>query len=254
MSGFSTSASCGGPLPSFLSFCSPASAVRQSATAAAKTPTSAGSAASTAPQHVARAFDAHGLHAGRIGQRHRARHERDAGAGRGRCARDGVALLAGGAVRDVAHRIDRLVRRARRDEDAFAGERLVVRASASRSRRSFSIAATISSGSAMRPMPASPLSAISPRVRTDGQHAVGEELLEIALRRLVRPHARVHRGREQDWLVGREQHGGREIVGVAVRHLGHQVGGRGRDHDQIVVAREPDVPDVELAVLDRTAR
>ena len=50
-------------------------------------------------------------------------------------------------------------------------------------------------------------------------------------------------------LVGREQHGGGEIVGMAVRHLGHEVGGRGRDHDQIVVAREADVPDVELAVL-----
>src|ERR1044072_747644 len=48
MSGFSTSASFGGPLPSFCSFCSPASAVRQSATAAAKMPTSAGSADSTA--------------------------------------------------------------------------------------------------------------------------------------------------------------------------------------------------------------
>ena len=36
---------------------------------------------------------------------------------------------------------------------------------------------------------------------------------------------------------------------MAVRHLGHQVGGRGRDDDQIGVAREPDVADVELAVL-----
>ena len=47
------------------------------------------------------------------------------GAGRGRGARDGVALLAGGAVGDVAHRIDRLVRRAGGDQDALAGERLV---------------------------------------------------------------------------------------------------------------------------------
>jgi hypothetical protein len=45
MSGFSTSASFGGPLASFLSFCTISPAVRQSATAAAKMPASAGSAA-----------------------------------------------------------------------------------------------------------------------------------------------------------------------------------------------------------------
>ena len=48
MSGFSISASFGGPPASFFSFCTTSPAVRQSATAAAKMPTSAGSAASTA--------------------------------------------------------------------------------------------------------------------------------------------------------------------------------------------------------------
>ena len=48
-------------------------------------------------------------------------------------------------------------------------------------------------------------------------------------------------------FVGREQYRGREIVGVAVRHLRHQVGGRGRDHDEVGVAREPDVADIEFA-------
>ena len=52
------------------------------------------------------------------------RHQRHVGAGRGRRARDRVALLAGRTVGDVAHRIDRLVRRARRDDDALSGERL----------------------------------------------------------------------------------------------------------------------------------
>ena len=54
-------------------------------------------------------------------------------------------------------------------------------------------------------------------------------------------------GRDQHRLVGREQHGGGEIVGVAAGHLGHQVGGRGRHHDRSRVAGEPDVADVELA-------
>jgi hypothetical protein len=43
---------------------------------------------------------------------------------RARCGGDGVALFAGRAVGDVAHRIDRLVRRARRDDDPSARERL----------------------------------------------------------------------------------------------------------------------------------
>ena len=34
---------------------------------------------------------------------------------------------------------------------------------------------------------------------------------------------------------------------MAVRHLGHQVGGRGRDHDQVAVAGETDMAGVELA-------
>ena len=48
-------------------------------------------------------------------------------------------------------------------------------------------------------------------------------------------------------MVGREQHGGGEIVGVTVGHLRHQIGGGGRHYDQVGVAREPDVPDVEFA-------
>ncbi len=33
---------------------------------------------------------------------------------------------------------------------------------------------------------------------------------------------------------------------MAARHLGHEIGGRRRDHDEIGVAREPDMADVEL--------
>ena len=85
-------------------------------------------------------------------------------------------------------------------------------------------------------------------IRSDEANAVGGELREIALRRLGRPHLRVHRRRDQDRLVGREQHGGGEIVGMAARHLGDQVGGRRRDDDEIGVARQADMADVELAL------
>ena len=79
------------------------------------------------------------LHARRIGQVHRPAHQRHVGAGGGRRRGDGVALLAGGAVGDIAHRIDRLVRRAGGDQHALALEQLrgAVRQQAARRRRRF---------------------------------------------------------------------------------------------------------------------
>ena len=114
ISGFSTSCSGGMPADVFFSFCSPALSTRQSATAAAKIAISAGSEASTCAQHVARGL--HVLHgdAGGIVEIDRAGDQDDLGAGRLRRRGNGKALFAGGAVGDVAHRIDRLVGRARR--------------------------------------------------------------------------------------------------------------------------------------------
>ena len=43
---------------------------------------------------------------------------------------------------------------------------------------------------------------------------------------------RVHRRRDEDRPVGREQHRRGEIVGEAVRHLRQEVGGRRRDDDR----------------------
>ena len=84
------------------------------------------------------------------------------------------------------------------------------------------------------------------RIGTDDRDAVGDKLREIAPRRRMAPHARIHGGRDQHRLVGREQHRRGEVVRMAARHLGHQVGGRGRHHDDIGVAGEPDMADVEL--------
>ena len=74
MSGFSTSSSAGGGAPfRFFSLRPGAGAGRQSATAAAQTAMSAGSAASHRRQHLARRLDVHGGDAGRVGHPHRAR-------------------------------------------------------------------------------------------------------------------------------------------------------------------------------------
>ena len=106
----------------------------------------------------------------------------------------------------------------------------------------------------MRPSPASPLSAISPAFGPTVSTPSASSVLRLRCVALLAHIAGFMAGASRIVLVGREQHGGRKIVRMAVRHLGHEVGGRGRDHDQIIVARETDVPDVEFAVLDRTGR
>ena len=76
-------------------------------------------------QHLVGRVDVDRAHARRIGDRHRATHQRDLGAEPREGRRDGMALLARGMVGDVAHRIDRLARRARRHQRALAGQRLL---------------------------------------------------------------------------------------------------------------------------------
>ena len=73
-------------------------------------------------QHLARGLDADDLHAGRIGQVGRAADEDHVGAERRGLGGDRRALLAGGAVGDVAHGVDGLVRGAAGDEHVPAGE------------------------------------------------------------------------------------------------------------------------------------
>ena len=74
-------------------------------------------------QHLLRRFHSDDAHAGGIGQRHRPAHQHDLGARGSGGSSDRMALLAGGAVADIAHRIDRLMRRTRGDDHALAGQR-----------------------------------------------------------------------------------------------------------------------------------
>ena len=64
----------------------------------------------------------------------------------------------------------------------------------------------------------------------------------------MRPHFRVHGRRHQHGLVGRQQHRGGEIVGKTVGELGHQVGGSGRDDDEVGLAGKPDMADILLVL------
>ena len=81
----------------------------------------------------------------------------------------------------------------------------------------------------------------------DQRNAVAYQLGNVAAGGGIVPHQRVHGRGQQDRAIGGEQDRGREIVGVPVCHLCHQIGGRRGDDDEIAVAREADVPCVEFA-------
>ncbi len=83
-------------------------------------------------------------------------------------------------------------------------------------------------------------------VGVDDINAVVAQLRDIALRRRVLPHAHVHRGHREHRRVGREQQRGGKVVGVPRRHLGDEVGGGGRNDDQVGLARQLDMSHLDL--------
>ncbi len=201
MSGLAARRRALSPAP-FLIFSRASSSARQSATAAAKMAMSAGSASTTASS-ICRAVSILTTRTPLgIGQRDGAGHQRHLGAERGGGSRERMALLAGGAVGEIAHGIERLMGRAGGDEHAAAW-----RAARSHARASSgSMAARIACGSAMRPGPYSP-QAISP---SSGPTKLTPSPRSVAtLRRVAgcKPHAHIHGRRDEHALVGGEQHG-----------------------------------------------
>ncbi len=136
-----------------------------------------------------------------------------------------MALLARGMVGDVAHRIDRLARRARRDHGALAGQWFSTGGARLQQRprwRRRSLPA-----SDMRPGPNS-LQAMAPSLGPMKWIPRCFSVSTLATVAACGPHAHVHRGRRQHRLVGGEQHGRGEIVGHARRHARQDVGRGGR--------------------------
>ena len=148
--------------------------------------------------------------------------------------RDGMALPAGGAVGDVAHRIDRLVRRAGGDEHALAGERAL----RARLRRAEEPLERRRRSRAARPCGRG-------RTRLGHRAVVRADDRDAVARSVARLRCVAGCSHMRTFMAGAIRTG----VSVAsstvearssaspLRHLGHQVGGRRRDDDQVGVAR-----------------
>ena len=153
-----------------------------------------------------------------------------------------MALLARGAVGDVADRVDRLVGGAGGDDDLAPRQRLrrgVEQGFYRRDDLQRLGHAALAGLAALGHLAA---------VGADEMDAVLFKRRAVAARRLVAPHFRVHGRGHQHRLVGRQQHRRGEIIGQAVGKLRHQIGGGGRYDQQVGLARQADMADIMLVL------
>ena len=146
---------------------------------------------------------------------------------------DGIALLARGAVGDVAHRIDRFIGRPGGEDRLQTGKPPV-----GMDERRDRIQDFVRLRHATRSEFAAGHLAF---IRADDMDAVGLERRDVAPRRGVVPHPHIHRGRDQDRLVGGKKRRRSKVGGKPGGELGDQIGRRGRDDHQIGGARQRDM-------------
>ena len=238
MSGVGSSTICGAP-SRFFSLPSATTTGRKSATAAAITTTSWSRAARSIASCISAAVSTR-ITVAPCGRREAdGGHERDGGTPLCGLRGDGIALLAGTAVGDDAHGVDRFAGAARRHDDANPVEVL-------RAEHALRTAAMIVSRSARRPAPVSP-PARRPDRRLHDVHATLAEHGDVVDHARVFPHLGVHRRAHHD---GRAR--GDQRVGQQVGRQPHAIGGddpRGgrRDEDQVGTL-------ADLGVRDRRGR
>ena len=176
-------------------------------------------------------------------QLHGAGDKHDIGAGGLGRGGNRKTLFAGGAVGDVAHGIDGLMRGTRGDQHALARQR-------SRSWRTQHMLGGSGNFHSLRHPADAGFAGFGhlAGIGTDRVDAIAAELHDIAAGGGVIPHQRIHRRRQQDRLARGEQNGAGEIVGMAMRHLRHEIRGGRRHYDQVAVARKTNVSGVELAL------
>ena len=116
------------------------------------------------------------------------------------------------------------------------------RGSASGRSSSSRASSAISAGSGSRPGPVSrPVS--RPEAGSMTTDAAVAQQRHVVPRGRVLPHLGVHRGREQHRAAGREQRGGQQVVGAAVRGAGQQVRRRRGDDHEVRLLAQLDVRD-----------
>ena len=171
--------------------------------------------------------------AGGLGKRDGTRDERDVRAVGRSGSRDGVSHLARGRVGEIAHGVHRLVRGARRDDDAASGE---VSAGAN------SIECGRDDLLDRRELAGTRLAAGQPAALGAHEEVVAVlERLHVGDRGEVLPHVDVHGGRHDDGAGAREQRGAHGVIGDAVGHLGDDVGGGGAHERKVGPLGELDV-------------
>ncbi len=186
-----------------------------------------------------RRLDPHDVDAGRRRDRSGAEDEGHRRAPSRRFGGERDAHPAARAIADEPNRIDRLVRRAGRDQDASAVE--VARTE----RAEHGLHDVVRLAHAADACVAVREGTVR---RSDETDAARLERRDVGPRRLGVPHAGVHRGREHDGAVVFEQGRGQQVVGRAVRELRQDVRRARRDDDEVGVVREPDVQDLTRAL------
>ena len=149
-------------------------------------------------------------------------------AGLGQC----IAHFAGRQVGDAAHRVDGLVGGAGRHQDALALQGLW----------SEEIRQLLDQhGGFQHPAGANLAAGLLARIRTQYLHAIGTQLVDVALGGRVLPHLPVHGRCHQQRDVAGQAQGGEQIVTQAMGHLGQKIGRCRGDDDGIGVAAQFDV-------------
>src|SRR5688572_7143735 len=170
------------------------------------------------------------LDTGRSGDGDVRREERHRGAAPPGLGGEGDAHPARRAVAEEADRVERLAGAAGADEHPGAGERTLCLIDTCSQQR------LDPRGDGVRlAHPAEPDLALGelPRLGADQLDAAGAQDGHVRLRRLVLPHARVHRRGDQHRAAVRERRLGQHLVGEPVGELAERVRRQRRDHEQV---------------------
>jgi hypothetical protein len=150
-------------------------------------------------------------------------------------AGDGMAHLARRAIGEVADGVDGLARRARGDEDAFAGQIA--------SRREQALERLDDGIDLRQPSPPGQPGSQLARVGLQHRHAALPQHPHIGHDGRMLPHAAVHGGGDEDRAAGGEKQRRQKVVCDSVSGLREQIGGGGRHDQGLRPLRELDVLD-----------